>query len=132
MTPLASGIVGSQPGQTVHPIDRALEEAHRRPLVALDFALRALAVIRGHRSDPETDHYLDVLAYAVCCASGVVLQSHENAFNTMIAERSCHELAAVALVRLLAVDDYALEGAGMRGTVGLIDRVAGARLYQAP
>jgi len=54
-----------------HPIDRALALLSEQPLVAADHALHALAITRAHRSEAETDHYLDVLGEAVCRASGV-------------------------------------------------------------
>jgi hypothetical protein len=101
-----------------------------QPLVAVDLALQALAITRDHRSDGETDYYLDVLGQGVCRASGLTVPT-EDAFQTMLDETVCHELACAALLRLLALDNQALAGPGMRGTVQLFDRIAGARLYRS-
>lgn len=130
VSPQYAEIVRSGEAATTHPIDRAVAAIAEEPLVAVDLALRAMAVTRGYRSDGETEYDLDVLGHAVCRASGLGAASQVGGFRMMLDEAVCHELACAALLRLLALDDEALAGPGMRGTVPLFDRVVGPRLYR--
>jgi hypothetical protein len=114
-----------------HPIERAESAIATEPLLAVDIALLAFGQTRGHRSTWETNHYYDVLGRAVCRASGLSSPPKGEGFRLMLNEPICHGLACAALLRLLALDEEALEGEGLRGTVPLFDRVAGTRLYGA-
>ena len=92
-----------------HPIERAERLIDGQPILALDWALRAFGDTRGHRSDPDTVHYLDVMGAAVLRASGITLDSDEPPLDRMFREPVCDALATAALLRLLVLDDDVFE-----------------------
>src|SRR5436309_338071 len=118
--------------ELAHPIDRAERLISSDPLFATDLALTALGATSGHRSEPETQHYLEVLARAVMTASGCSAQSGRDPVEAMLAEGKCDHLACAALLRLLVLDeDVFTRDSRLRGTIALFDRVLAGRLYKA-
>jgi hypothetical protein len=114
-----------------HPIDRAHERLTHQPLLAADLALLALGATRGHRSDAETSHYLDLLATAVMAASSCPDTGHEDPVTAMLAG-TCDSLATAALLRLLVLDeDVFMDEERLRPAMGLFDRFLEARLYRS-
>ncbi len=117
---------------SLHPIDRAQQRlADGAPLAAVDLALQALGVTRGHRSSSETEHYLDVLAEGVSNASSCSAEPGRDVVEAMLSERRCDHLACAALLRLLVFDEDAFtDDPRLRGAIALFDRVLAGRLYQ--
>ncbi len=114
-----------------HPIDRAEQVIAGDPLLAADLALLALGATRGHRSEPETEHYLDVLAQAVMAASSCPVQDGQDVVEGMLAEGKCDHLACAALLRLLVLDEAVFtDDPRLRGAIALFDRVVAGRLYK--
>lgn len=117
---------------STHPIDRARESLTHHPLLAADLALLALGATRGHRSDAETTHYLDILATAVMAANSCPDAGHEDPVTAMLTEGGCDSLATAALLRLLVLDeDVFADNDRLRPAIGLFDRVLEARLYRS-
>jgi hypothetical protein len=115
-----------------HPIDRAQRLLTSDPLLAADLSLVALGNTRGHRSPPETEHYLEILSQAVMAASSCAVVAESNVVEAMLAEGKCDHLACAALLRLLVLDEGVFtEDTRLLGTIALFDRVAGGRLYKA-
>jgi hypothetical protein len=113
-----------------HPIDRAQSAIPDQPLLAVDLALHAFATTRGHRSEPETAQYLDVLGKAVCAATGTHVD-RTRGIEGMFDDHACDELSCAALLRLLALDDDAFEGPRLRDAISVFDRVLGNRVYRS-
>jgi hypothetical protein len=88
-----------------HPIEHAAALQREQPLLAVDTALRAFGDTRGHRSGPETDHYLDILGSAILLASGVTRERGERPFDRVFADSRADGLATAVLLRLLVLDD---------------------------
>ncbi len=115
---------------TQHPIERAASLTAEQPILAIDFALRAFGDTRGHRSGPETDHYLDILGAAILRASTTTRQRGERPFDRIFADARCDVHASAALLRLLVLDDDAFTDQQLRGRAFvLLDRHVGPRLY---
>src|SRR3954467_15040777 len=77
-----------------HPIESAREALEERPLLAVDMALSALGVTRGHRSVEESAEYLDVLADAVLAAGNCrEAEDGEDPVALMLEDRGCERLA---------------------------------------
>lgn len=118
--------------EPAHPIDRAEGLIDTNPLLATDLALTALGTTSGHRSDPETQHYLELLSRAVMAASACTIEAGRDPVEAMLAEGRCDHLACAALLRLLVLDeDVFSRDPRLRGTIALFDRVAAGRLYKA-
>lgn len=115
---------------TAHPIERAQALIEIAPLLAADFALMAFGQTRGHRGEPETEFYTDVLGRAVLAATGVSLPAGAAPVVTMLSERGCEKLACAALLRLLVLDDSVFEDVTLRrDSIALFDRTLANRVY---
>lgn len=115
---------------SAHPIERAQALVETAPLLAADFALTAFGQTRGHRGEPETEFYTEVLSRAVLAATGVPLPAGAAPVATMLSERGCERLACAALLRLLVLDDTVFDDVALRrDTVALFDRTLAKRVY---
>lgn len=114
-----------------HPIDRAERLIAVSPVVALDLALIALAQTREHRSEPDTGHYLEVVARAILTATSPSINaSGADPLATVFADHRCDRYAAAALLRLTVLDDTVFDNRQLsHGAIPLFDRVAGPRVY---
>jgi hypothetical protein len=121
----------SASGDTTHPIDRAEHLVTTDPLLAADLSLVALGNTRGHRSPPETQHYLEVLAQAVMTASSCNITAEADVVDAMLSDGKCDHLACAALLRLLVLDeDVFTDDPRLLNAIALFDRVLGGRLYK--
>jgi hypothetical protein len=98
---------------------------------AVDLALSALGATRGHRSEKETEEYLDILARAVIAASSCPVPSgEEDPVEAMLGDRKCDRIACASLLRLLVFDDDAFSvDRRLLGAAGLFDRALAKTLY---
>jgi hypothetical protein len=115
---------------TNNPIVSAEAELKTNPLRAVDYALHAIGLTKGHRSTSQTEHYLEVLARAILNANSCSLANEEDPVESMLSSPACDQLACAALMRLLVLDeDVFTEDQRLRSSTSLFDRTVGARLY---
>jgi hypothetical protein len=118
-------------GVNAHPIDRAQSCIGEQPLLAADLALIALGTTKGYRSEPETQHYLEVLARAVVGASSCPEPGSGDPVKAMFEHGRCDSLACASLLRLLVLDEDVFVEERVRPAIALFDRVLAARLYKS-
>jgi hypothetical protein len=128
--PAERGTIIEMPPAVVHPIDRAARLTAEQPILALDAALRAFGDTRGHRSGPDTDHYLDVLGGAILRGSGITAGDGGRPFERVFADTRADALATATLLRLLVLDDHVFDDQLLRSrSIALFDRRVGPRAY---
>lgn len=112
------------------PIDTARRALNDAPIRAVDLALTAIGATRGHRSDPDTQAYLSVLAEGILRASTISFSETDDPLERMLSETACEDLACSCLLRLLVHDDDVFREDGrLRAAHKLFDRRLAARVY---